>query len=194
MTEPGNPTTGGLSPEGLLAEEAQLALPSLNELDAIAIGQRILGHAVERRLAVTIEVRRAGRVVFRAALPGTSGDNDAWVARKARVVERFGHASLYERVRHEAAGTSFEAETGLSFGEFAPFGGAVPLAVVGTGVVGVAIVSGLPQVQDHGLVVEGIREHLAATHAEGAATRQMAAQRTREDELPPAADDQAASR
>ena len=164
MTEPGAPapaTTGGRNPDALLAEEASLALPSLNEMDAIAIGERILTHAIERKLPIAIEIRRGARVLFRAALPGSSPDNDQWVANKARLVERYGHSSLFCRVLHEAQGTTFEAKTGLPPTEYAAHGGAVPLIVAGTGVVGVAIVSGLPQLDDHDLVVASIREHLA---------------------------------
>jgi uncharacterized protein (UPF0303 family) len=160
VTDP-TTTTGGRLPADLLAEEASLVLPSLSELDAIALGERILTRAIREQLPVAIEVRRAARVVFRAALPGSTPDNDSWIARKARVAERFEHASLYCRVVHEAAGTTFEGKTGLPFDEYAPFGGAVPLSVVGTGQVGVAIVSGLPQLDDHDLVVSCIRDHLA---------------------------------
>ena len=121
MSEP-LPTTGGRNPADLLAEESSLTLASLNELDAIAIGERILARATRDGLPVTIEVRRGARVVFRAALPGSSADNDAWIARKARVAERFGHSSLYVRVRYEAAGTTFEAATGLPAADYAPSG------------------------------------------------------------------------
>jgi uncharacterized protein (UPF0303 family) len=168
-------TNGGRTPEALLAEESSLALPSCNEMDAIAIGERILGRAIQAGLPVTIEVRRGSRVVFRAALPGTTPDNDDWVARKVRVVERFGHSSLYCRVVHEAAGTTFHAKTGLPEREYAAHGGAVPLVVAGTGMVGIAIVSGLPDVDDHDLVVAGIREHLAGIAAVAAAIDSAAA-------------------
>ena len=161
------PTTGDRTVAQLLEEERRLVLPSLSEADAVDIGSRALALARERDLAVTIEVRRAGRVVFRAALPGTGPDNDDWVARKARVVERFGHATLYERVRHEEAGTSFAERTGLPESEYAAHGGGVPLSVVGTGVVGVLLVSGLPQVADHELCVEVLEAHLAAPDSRG---------------------------
>jgi uncharacterized protein (UPF0303 family) len=160
---PGPTTTGGRQPEELLAEEASLALPSLNEMDAIAIGERILTHAIRDRLPIALEIRRSGRVLFRAALPGSAPDNDDWIARKARLVERFGHGSLYCRVLHEAQGTTFFEKTGLPERDYAPHGGAVPLVVAGTGPVGVAIVSGLPQLDDHDLVVACIREHLAGS-------------------------------
>lgn len=145
----------------LLDQEARLALPSLSEDDAIAIGQRILVRAQERDLPVTIEVRRASRAVFRAARTGTNAHNDMYVAGKARIVERFGHSTMYERLRYELEGTTFAEATSLAFPEYAPHGGGFPLIVVGTGPVGIAIVSGLPQEADHALIVEVLGEYVA---------------------------------
>ncbi len=147
--------------DSLLEQEARLVLPSLGEADAIAIGRLLLARAETRAIPVVIEIRRLGRVVFRAALPGSTPDNDAWIAGKAAVVERFGHASLYVGRRYAAEGTTFEAATGLSRPAYAAHGGGFPLAVAGTGIVGVALVSGLPQAEDHALIVECLEAHLA---------------------------------
>jgi uncharacterized protein (UPF0303 family) len=149
----------------LLDQEARLALPSLDEDDAIAIGQRLLARAQQRELPVTIEVHRASRVVFRAARTGTNAHNDMYVAGKARIVERFGHSTMYERLRYELEGTTFAEATSLAFPEYAPHGGGFPLIVEGTGPVGVAIVSGLPQEADHALIVEVLGEHVAELRA-----------------------------
>jgi len=156
-------TTGGPWPtlDELRDQERRLVLPSLTENDAIDIGLRLLQRATDRDLAVTIEVRRAGRIVFRAARTGTNAHNDMYVAGKAKIVERFGHATLFERLRHEEAGTTFAEATSLAFPEYAPHGGGVPLIVDGTGPVGVAIVSGLPQQDDHALIVECLEAYLA---------------------------------
>ncbi len=147
-------------------QEERLVLPSLDENDAVAIGLLLLERATERALPVTIEVRRAGRVVFRAARTGTNAHNDMFVAGKARIVERFGHSSLYERLRYESDGTTFAAATSLAFPEYAPHGGGFPLTVAGTGPVGVAIVSGLPQLEDHALVVECLEAFIAGRAGE----------------------------
>jgi uncharacterized protein (UPF0303 family) len=148
--------------EALQDQERRLVLRSLDENDAIAIGQRLLETATARDLAVTIEVRRAGRVVFRAARTGTNAHNDMYIAGKARVVERFNHSSLLVRTQHEEAGTTFEEATTLQFPEYSPHGGGFPLIVEGTGVVGVALVSGLPQQDDHALIVECLEAYIAA--------------------------------
>ena len=155
-------TTAQPTLEELRDQEARLVLPSLDENDAVAIGLRLIAKAIDRDLPVTIEVRRASRVVFRAARAGTNAHNDMYVAGKARIVERFGHSTMLERLRYEAEGTTFAEATSLSFPEYAPHGGGFPLIVRGTGPVGVAIVSGLPQEADHALIVEVLEEYLAA--------------------------------
>jgi uncharacterized protein (UPF0303 family) len=157
-----DPTT---DPGALLEEEARLMLPSLSESDAVAIGQLLLARAISRSLAVTIEVRRVGRVVFRAGLPGTTSDNDVWIDGKAAVVDRFGHSTWLVRQRYLARGTTFEAATGLGRPAYAASGGGYPLAVRGTGVIGVALVSGLPQEQDHALIVEVLEAYLEGERA-----------------------------
>ena len=143
-------------------QERRLVLASFDENDGIDIGLSLLTMATERDLPVTIEVRKGDRVVFRAARNGTSATNDQYVRGKARMVERFGHSSLLERLRYEAEGTTFEAATGLTFPDYAPHAGGFPLVVEGTGVAGVAIVSGLPQLQDHALIVECLTAFVAA--------------------------------
>lgn len=155
MTQP----TPFPTPAEILAQEDRLTLPACSHDDCLSIGRGLLDRAVERDLAITIEVWHGQRLVFRAARPGTNAHNDLYLAGKRRVVEHFGHASLYERLRHEAAGTTFEAATSLRFPEYAPHGGGFPLLVAGTGRVGVVLVSGLPQQDDHALIVEALTGH-----------------------------------
>jgi uncharacterized protein (UPF0303 family) len=149
------------TPDDLLEQEARLALPSCSIEDAVAIGSWLLAAATEREKPITIEVWRGSRLVFRAARPGTNAHNDLYLAGKRRVVEHFGHSSYHEQRRHLAAGTTFEDETSLRFPEYAANGGGFPLIVAGTGLVGVVLVSGLPEEEDHALIVEALEAHLA---------------------------------
>ena len=59
-------------------------------------------------------------------------------------------------LRNKGKGEPLERH-GLSGADYADSGGAVPIRVKGVGMVAVATVSGLPQVEDHKLVVRGIR-------------------------------------
>lgn len=151
--------------EALLEQETRFTRPRMRNADAIRIGAKVLELADARDLPVTIEVQHLGRVVFRAARDGTNAENDMYLAGKARVVERFGHCSLYERLRHEADGKTFSEATKLPFPEFAPFGGGFPLIVEGAGPVGSVMVSGLAQEDDHALIVEAMDAIREAEHA-----------------------------
>ena len=93
-------------------------------------------------------------------MPGTTPTNDWWLARKAAVVRHYGHSSFAVGTRFRTEGTTFEQSSGLDPERYAAHGGAFPLRVNGD-LVGVVGVSGLPQVKDHELVVEGLTQYLA---------------------------------
>jgi uncharacterized protein (UPF0303 family) len=148
-----------LTAKDVLDQEARLVLASFDNDTALALGMVALSLARGRSLPIVVEVRGRDQVLFRAALPGSSVANDGWIARKAALVERLGHATLYYRLLHEAAGQTFTEHTGLSEVDYAAHGGGFPLQVAGPGReepsrVGVMVVSGLPQLADHALVVE----------------------------------------
>jgi uncharacterized protein (UPF0303 family) len=145
----------------LAAEEQDLQLRSFTNDDAWDLGARLVAAARERGAPVVVDVTRNGHQLFRAALTGSSPDNDSWIARKQRVVHRFGHSSLYVRQASIERGTTFEEEFGLDPAQYAAHGGAVPVLVRDVGAVGVVAVSGLPQLEDHRMVVAAIRDHLA---------------------------------
>jgi len=108
-----------------------------------------------------IDVRRATQQLFHCALPGTTADNDSWIERKVRVVERFAASSYLVGLRAAAKGTTFAAQHDLPLQQFAAHGGSFPVRVAGVGVVGAVTVSGLAQQDDHALVVEALRTFLA---------------------------------
>lgn len=145
----------------LAAEEAELQLRSFSLDDAWALGCALVSTAREQDLPVAVDISRGDHQLFHAALPGTSPDNDDWLARKSRVVRRFGHSSLYVGQRSREAGTTAEVEFSLDPARYAAHGGAFPVLVRGVGPVGVVAVSGLPQVDDHRMVVAALRAHLA---------------------------------
>src|SRR3954471_12125670 len=145
----------------LAAEEQELQFRCFTNDDAWELGCALAAAARERGAPVVVDVTRNGHQLFRAALPGSTPDNDTWIARKQRVVHRFGHSSLYVRQASIERGTTFEAELALDPAQYAAHGGAVPVLVRSVGPVGVVAVSGLPQLEDHRMVVAAIRAHLA---------------------------------
>ena len=79
---------------GLEKELDSLQFSRFTNDDAIALGMLVVETARREGLRVTVDVRRGAQQLFHAALSGTSADNDGWIDRKARVVDRFGRASL----------------------------------------------------------------------------------------------------
>lgn len=147
--------------DGLLDQERRLVFPRFDNDTAIALGLMLMEVARERSLPITIDVTRAGQQLFHVALPGTVADNDHWVARKIAVVMRFGHSSFYVGQSTAARGTTIEDRFLVDPRAFAAHGGCFPVTVAGTGLVGTVTVSGLPQEDDHALVVEVLERFLS---------------------------------
>ena len=154
-------TTGGFTTAGLLAEEAMLVLPSLTNSDAIEIGQIATSLCADRSLPLAVEVRIGDWIVYHASLPGSTPENDWWIGRKARVVNLKKHSTIFERVLAEEQGIDWHKENNLLDETHAIHGGGIPLITKGDGYLGVLIISGLPQVEDHLLGVEALTEFLA---------------------------------
>ena len=142
-------TTGGFTSVGLELEAKALQLSSLTQAEAIEIGTIAQEIGLERNLPIAVEVRMKDWIVFHASLPGSTPENDWWIGRKARVVNLTGRSTMHERVIAEEQGIDWHAEKGLEEDLYAIHGGGLALNVVGLGLTGVLIISGLPQVDDH---------------------------------------------
>ncbi len=154
-------TTGGFTSDGLALEAKALQLSSLSQAEALEIGTIAQAIGLDRKLPVAIEVRMKEWTIFHVSLPGSTPENDSWIARKARVVNATGNSTMYERVLAEEQGIDWYAVKGLSEESHAIHGGGLALNVVGLGLTGILLISGLPQVDDHLLGVEIITEYLA---------------------------------
>ena len=143
--------------EALLAQEDELQFSSFTNTTAWELGCALVEAARRDKAAVTIDIRRGEQQLFHAALPGTAPNNDVWIERKNRVVRRFGHSSFYMGVLHDQEGTTLADRQLVDPQRFAAHGGAFPIIVRDVGVVGTVTVSGLPQADDHRLVVRVVR-------------------------------------
>ena len=142
-------------------QEERLTFRRFTTETALDLGAHVLAEARRRQLPVAIAVMKGRQRVFHAALPGTSRDNDEWLDRKARVVERWGQSSFRVGETFRVAGSTFEEKSRLDPGTYAAHGGVFPVIVRGVGPVGSVGVSGLPQADDHALVVELVEDFLA---------------------------------
>jgi uncharacterized protein (UPF0303 family) len=144
----------------LETEYAALDLPRFDETTALRLGQILVDLALAEDLAVVIDIRTSSRTLFHAGLPGSAPLNDLWARRKSNTALMFQLPSLLVGQRNKAKAETLERHA-LPPADYADNGGAVPIRVTGVGVVAVATVSGLPQVEDHRLVVRAIRTLMA---------------------------------
>lgn len=144
----------------LLAEEDRLVFSTFDSSIAWELGTRMRDEALRERLPVAISIRRNGQCLFHAALPGSSADNDGWLLRKAAVVERYGHSSLYVGSKFRADDRDFDTDSRLDVAVFAAHGGAFPIILGASGCIGTVAISGLPQIDDHRFVVTQLERFL----------------------------------
>ena len=154
-------TTGGFTSFQLLTEEQILTLPSLGVTEALEIGEIAKSLGVVRNLPIAIEVRLGDWIIYHVSLPGSTPENDWWLSRKARTVMLKHHSTMHERVSSEERGVDWHKENNLLDETHAIHGGGLPLITKNEAFVGVLLISGLPQVEDHLLGVEVLTEFLA---------------------------------
>ena len=141
-------------------QEERLQFLSFDATTAWAIGTRLREVAAGRNAVVAIDIQLHGHPLFFAAMPGTTPNNVDWIRRKRNVVQRF-HRSSYAVGLELQQGQKTLADTiGVELRDYATHGGCFPINLRGTGCVGTITVSGLPQRDDHALVVEVLAEFL----------------------------------
>jgi uncharacterized protein (UPF0303 family) len=145
----------------LLQEEKMLELPNLSISDYLEIGEIAKSFGVIRDLPIAVEVRLGDWIIYHASLPGSTAENQWWIDRKARTVILKQHSTMYERVSAQERGVDWHKENNLLDETHAIHGGGLPLITKSEGFVGVLLISGLPQVEDHLLGVEVLTEFLA---------------------------------
>jgi uncharacterized protein (UPF0303 family) len=144
-----------MTSDDLIAEAAKLILTRFDDNLAFTLGTILVSFAQAESLPVVINIRTADRTLFHAALPGSAPLNDIWARRKSNVALMFQKSSLLVGTEMQQKGSRL-ANDGLTDADYADHGGAVPIWVQGVGMVAVATVSGLPQRDDHALVVRAI--------------------------------------
>jgi uncharacterized protein (UPF0303 family) len=147
-------------------QEEALTFDRFDETEAFALGMALHRRASESGMPLVIEVRSWDRLLFFAALPGSSSNNANWVRRKINVVKMFHKSSYRMTLEQDRPDGTLPPRYGLDPADYALAGGGFPIKVAGVGIIGAVAVSGLPQRDDHELVVEALCERLGRTHGE----------------------------
>ncbi|HXV31553.1 MAG TPA: heme-degrading domain-containing protein [Sinorhizobium sp.] len=145
-------------------QEQQLQFDRFDLDTAWRLGSTLRRMATERQHGVVIDITLFSMQVFYAALEGATPDNPNWVRRKRNTVFRLFRSSYATGLSLLKQQTNLQAKLGLPDVEYAAHGGSFPIVAKGTGCIGAVTVSGLPQRDDHNLVVEALAEILGVDH------------------------------
>lgn len=163
-----NPDATVPQPAGLLealiarieGEVSELQFPHFSRDDSLNLGLLLVELGKSRQLPIAIDITKGDQVLFHVALDGATPDNEHWIRAKQRTAARYEIPSLLVGLRGRLHGGRIEDHGWYDETVYAAHGGCFPVYVTGVGAVATVTVSGLPQQQDHDLVVEALREIL----------------------------------
>lgn len=142
-------------------DETELVFPEFPHHTALDLGMALHEKAKSIGVSVTIDIRKGDQILFHLAMDGTTPDNDRWVNRKSNTVQLLHKSSYRTGLENNLHGETLASRQYLDPIKYADHGGSFPLTVKGTGVIGAVTVSGLPQEEDHALVVGVIRKFIS---------------------------------
>lgn len=146
--------------ETIKRQEAALVFDRFDEAVAFALGSAIRERGLAENMPIVIDIRTFDRPLFYAALPGSNASNPDWARRKINVVRRFLKSTYRMVLEQQSADRTFKVGEGLDIADYVLAGGGFPITVKGAGVIGVIAVSGLPEREDHGVVVAALCDFL----------------------------------
>jgi uncharacterized protein (UPF0303 family) len=142
--------------ELIARQETVLVFDAFDAASAWRLGSALQALAEARSLPVVIDITLHSMPVFYVAMPGSTPDNPRWVRRKRNVVLHFFQSSYAVGRKLALQDSTLEAKFALPDADYAAHGGSFPIRVQGAGCIGAVTVSGLPQRDDHNLVVEAL--------------------------------------
>ena len=143
----------------VIRQEELLVFRTFTEDDAWALGSAMRLEAQKYERGVVIDIRRGDEILFFTAMPGTTGENADWARRKRNLVNLTRNSSYLTGLEIKFTIPSDHVKD-LDEVNYAWHGGCFPIRVEGLGVIATATVSGLPQRDDHKLVVDVVADYL----------------------------------
>ncbi len=153
--------------DAIKRQEELLVFESFDQNTAWQLGSLLRERAANHNWPIIVDIRAGETPLFYAALPGTTPANSDWARRKRNLVNKL-EMSSYSIGLHIAIGQNILEFMALDPRDHAPAGGCVPIRVKGAGMVATCTVSGLPQRDDHKVVVEAIADLLGVSLGDAA--------------------------
>ncbi|HEY4011485.1 MAG TPA: heme-degrading domain-containing protein [Acidobacteriaceae bacterium] len=141
-------------------QEHLLRFTSFNPETAWELGCYLRTLLMDCRAGGTIEIELAGHLLFACATPTSNRGQVDWIRRKRNVVHHFGRSSYAIGLILESNNETLQSRHCLKASDYAAQGGGFPILLQGTGAVGSVVISGLPQRDDHSLVISALAKIL----------------------------------
>lgn len=146
--------------EQCLQEEKELQFSNVNQTSLLQLGLDLYECSQGYAGPVAIQIVLNDKVVFSFYPEGTGKFHEMWLTNKARLVKMREMSTLRAFLELERSGETLEKDWNLDSREYAACGGGFPMRIQGGSVVGSICVSGLPHLQDHEILIKGIRKYL----------------------------------
>jgi uncharacterized protein (UPF0303 family) len=144
----------------IIEQEKALVFERFDEATAFTVGCSIRDKGLAAGLPIVVDIQTWDRPLFYAALPGSAGTNQNWARRKRNVVRLFLRSTYRMVLERQRPDRTFAPGDGYDPADYVLAGGGFPITVRGAGVIGAICVSGLPERDDHRVVVEALADHL----------------------------------
>jgi len=145
----------------LKQQEEILEFDSFSNEDAFRIGVLLVEYSRSKQVAVAIEIVINGWSVFLHAMQGTRPENNRWLRRKRNFLD-YRHTSSLLGQQILLVQNKTLHDLALAESDYADKGGSFPIRIAGQ-VIGSITVSGLPDTEDHQLVVDVLGKYLKKT-------------------------------
>ena len=143
-----------MTKEEVLQLEKELSFQEFNNHDVYQLGQIIVNHIEKNQLKnVRIRIVLDGDIVFQYLMNGKKGDQ--WLNRKQNTVELF-KLPTYQIWQENERSHCYQQYTNDE--RYVICGGAYPI-IVGKGMIGSVIVSGLAHNEDHQIIVDVLSKY-----------------------------------
>lgn len=141
-------------------QEERLRFTAFDANVAWELGLALRQTADRRGAGVAIDISLHAQPLFHCALAGATPDNTEWVRRKRNVTLRFFRSSYAIGLELKRDGRTLQERYGLDAADYMAHGGSFPIRLAGPTCIGAVTVSGLPQREDHDLVMRSLAEFL----------------------------------
>ena len=139
--------------------QRQLLLKSFSNKEALKMGLKVVDLAQQKGLIIGVEISRLNQTVFLFIDDGLPADKHNWIRRKANVAKHFEESSLAVKEDLAKGNMSLKETFGLDDTDYVARGGSIPIMVEDAGLIATVTVTGLPDVEDHQLIVDALREY-----------------------------------